>query len=170
MLILGLAPGAHGANRTGRVFTGDEAGYWLYGALCKFGFANLSYPISRNDGLELRDAYITNIVKCAPPNNSPGPKEIRACSKYLIGELALLKQAEVVLTLGEKAFNTYRGIIKAQGHNIQGLTFAHGSLYRGEALPHLVASYHPSAQVTRTKRLTLDSWHRVFEQVRGLLG
>lgn len=170
LIILGLAPGAHGANRTGRVFTGDESGKWLYEALHRFGFANRPVAESREDGLELTDAYINNIVRCAPPQNKPTAAEIHACQDHLIEEFRLLANKRVVLALGKLAFDKYKRLLKERGYDVKGLTFAHGALYRFEdGSPALLASYHPSQQNTFTGKLTREMWYGIFEQVRELL-
>jgi len=169
LLIIGLAPAAHGGNRTGRMFTGDASGDWLIKALHETGFANQPQSISLNDGLRLRSAYITAIVRCAPPKNKPVKKEISSCSEYLAKELRLLKDVRIVLTLGRIAFDNYlRNIEMEKGRRPR---FRHGSIYRfGEKAPLLMASYHPSRQNTQTGRLKWDMWLKVFENVRKELG
>jgi len=169
LLIIGLAPAAHGGNRTGRMFTGDASGDWLIKALHETGFANQPQSISLNDGLRLRSAYITAIVRCAPPKNKPVKKEISNCSEYLAEELRLLKDVRIVLTLGRIAFDNYlRNIEMEKGRRPR---FRHGSIYRfGEKAPLLVVSYHPSRQNTQTGRLKWNMWLKVFENVRKELG
>ena len=168
LLIIGLAPAAHGGNRTGRMFTGDASGDWLIKALHETGFANQPQSISLNDGLRLRSAYITAIVRCAPPKNKPTKKEISNCSEYLAEELGLLKDVSVVLTLGRIAFDNYLRNIETERGRRPG--FRHGSMYRfGEKTPLLVASYHPSRQNTQTGRLRWNMWLKVFENVRKIL-
>ncbi|PWK13042.1 uracil-DNA glycosylase [Tumebacillus permanentifrigoris] len=171
LIIIGLAPGAHGANRTGRVFTGDESGVWLYDALHRYGFAN--QPTSENlaDGLTLTGAYINNIVRCVPPDNKPSAEEIQTCRPHLVHELQLLSRKKVVLALGQLAFKQYLTLLKEQGIPVKGLTFAHGAHYDfGPEHPKLLVSYHPSQQNTRTGVLTREMWYRVFETCQGLLG
>jgi len=169
LLIIGLAPAAHGGNRTGRMFTGDASGDWLIRALHETGFANQPQSVSVNDGLELRLAYITAIVRCAPPKNKPTKREISNCSEYLAEELKLLKDVRVVLTLGRIAFDNYlRNIEMGKSRRPR---FRHGSTYRlGEDAPFLAASYHPSRQNTQTGRLKWNMWLKVFENIRKELG
>ncbi|MBL0386867.1 uracil-DNA glycosylase [Tumebacillus sp. ITR2] len=171
LIIVGLAPGAHGANRTGRVFTGDESGVWLYEALHRFGFANQPTGMHREDGLALNGAYINNIVRCAPPDNKPSTEEIRNCRPHFVQEMQHLTGKKVVLALGQLAFKQVLTGLKEQGIDVKGLTFAHGAVYDlGEDVPKLVVSYHPSQQNTRTGKLTREMWYSVFETCRGLLG
>jgi uracil-DNA glycosylase family 4 len=160
VLILGLAPGAHGANRTGRMFTGDKSGEFLYRALFETGFASQPTSTSRDDGLTLTGAYISASAHCAPPDNKPAPQELRNCRPYLERELKLLKNLRVVVALGRIAFDTYLSVIKerkAFGHNI-----VHN------LSPILIASYHPSQQNTSTGKLTAEMLRAVFEQARSL--
>ena len=175
LLILGLAPAAHGGNRTGRMFTGDSSGQWLMRALHCAGFASQPTSERRDDGLQLRNAFITATVRCAPPDNKPTPREIANCSGYLQQELALLRRARVVVTLGQIAFATFLRI--AQEHHVTlprpRPRFKHGEVYRLHAtspIPSLViASYHPSRQNTQTGRLTEAMLDRVFREARRLL-
>jgi len=170
LLILGLAPGAHGANRTGRVFTGDESGKWLYEALHRFGFASQPEAMHKDDGLVLTDCYINNIVRCAPPQNKPTAGEIAACQPYLAEELQLLQNQKVVLALGQLAFTKYLNLLKAKGKPVKGMTFSHGAVYEfGTDSPKLVVSYHPSQQNTFTGVLTRQAWYDVFQTVSELL-
>lgn len=170
LIILGLAPGAHGANRTGRVFTGDESGRWLYGALHEFGFATEPVASHREDSLRLTDAYINNIVRCAPPQNKPTSGEIQACRPFFTEELRLLSEKRVVLALGKIAFDNYKKFMQEEGHDVKGLTFAHGACYTfDDERPALVASYHPSQQNTFTGKLTQAMWYEIFQRVRQLL-
>lgn len=170
LLILGLAPGAHGANRTGRVFTGDESGKWLYEALHRFGFASQPTGTHKDDGLVLTDCYINNIVRCAPPQNKPTTGEIAACQPFLEEELQLLSQKKVVLALGQLAFKKYLNLLKAEGKPVKGLIFSHGAEFDfGPESPRLVASYHPSQQNTFTGVLTREAWYDVFKRVREIL-
>jgi uracil-DNA glycosylase len=169
LLILGLAPAAHGANRTGRVFTGDRSGDFLYRALYRAGFA--SQPESRrlNDGLELRDTWITSAAHCAPPGNRPTPSELRACRPYLERELDALDQLRVVLVLGRIAFETYLSILKDRGMigRISGYGFGHNVFHKLE--PVLLCSYHPSQQNTSTGKLTEPMLDEVFSRARQLI-
>jgi uracil-DNA glycosylase family 4 len=164
LLIVGLAPAAHGANRTGRMFTGDSSGSWLYEALHRFGFANQPHSVSRDDGLALSDCYITAAARCAPPGNKPAPLELANCRPYLEGELRLLKRVRMVLALGRVAHDTF---LKAAG--LSRRPFAHGA---EAVLPNgvtLVSSYHPSRQNTNTGTLTREMWYAVFRRVCELL-
>ncbi|MEW8978735.1 MAG: uracil-DNA glycosylase [Symbiobacterium sp.] len=169
LFILGLAPGAHGANRTGRMFTGDDSGRWLYGALFESGFANQPHSVSRDDGLQLTGAYIANVVRCAPPENRPTAAEVAACLPYLEAELRLLPQVQVVLVLGRIAFDAYVRLRRAQGYDLGRPTFAHGAEYHTPGLPVLLCSYHPSRQNTNTGVLTPAMWSAIFERARALV-
>ena len=157
LLILGLAPGAHGANRTGRVFTGDSSGDLLYRVLHAAGFATQPVSVSRQDSLALKGAYISAAVHCAPPDNKPSPAEIRNCRGYLERELDLLTDLRVVVALGRIAFDVYLSILRDRGSipSRSAFRFAHNAAHRmGEGMPVLVSSYHPSQQNTFTGRLT----------------
>lgn len=167
LLIIGLAPGAHGANRTGRLFTGDDSGAWLYSALHQTGFATVPASHSRDDGLRLTGAYITNVARCAPPGNKPTTAELAACRPFLHRELALLPNIKVVLALGKIAFDSYVRTLREQGQDPGRLAFAHGALH--DTGPWLLASYHPSRQNTQTGRLTQDMWLDVFKTARRLV-
>lgn len=173
LLILGLAPGAHGSNRTGRMFTGDESGHWLYRVLHRAGFASQPTSISADDGLELHDAYITAAAHCAPPGNKPTPEELRNCRPFLERELALMPNVKVVVALGRIAFDTYLGILKSRGiiASRAGFAFGHNRAYRiglGEAV--LLASYHPSQQNTSTGKLTEKMLLDVFRRAKRMVG
>ena len=169
LLIVGLAPGAHGANRTGRIFTGDSSGDYLYRALFETGFANQPTSTSATDGLSLRDAYISCPVRCVPPDNKPVPAEIVACRPYLMRELALLQNIEVVVALGAIALASYVNALHQDG-KVDGKSafkFGHGRTFRTHAGgPVLICSYHPSQQNTSTKRLTAIMLKEIFEQSR----
>ena len=168
LLIIGLAPGAHGANRTGRMFTGDRSGDFLYRALHETGFANQPTSASRDDGLMLRDCWITASVRCAPPDNKPSPEEFRTCRPYLERELKALKSVRVVVCLGRLAFDTYLGILKDQGRKpATAPVFGHGAVHPAD--PILISSYHPSQQNTSTGRLTAAMLREVFESARSHL-
>jgi uracil-DNA glycosylase family 4 len=170
LLMVGLAPGAHGANRTGRMFTGDSSGDTLTAALFRAGFANQSTSRHRDDGLELRDAFITAVARCVPPKNRPTRPEQVNCRGYLARELDLLSSVRVVLALGRIAFDGYLRLLKDQGVDVPHLPFRHGACYPFEPpLPTLVISYHPSRQNTQTGRLTEVMLDEVFGQIRGLL-
>ncbi len=170
VLVVGLAPAAHGANRTGRMFTGDSSGHWLVRALYRAGFSTQPTSVHRRDGLRLREAYVTAVVRCAPPQNRPTPAEIARCLPFLERELALLPHVEVIVALGRVAFDACRALLRRRGARVQGLRFAHGAAYRlGPGLPVLVASYHPSRQNTNTGKLTEAMLDRVFQRVRDVL-
>lgn len=160
VLILGLAPGAHGANRTGRMFTGDKSGEFLFRALYETGFANQPASISRDDGLILTGAYISASAHCAPPDNKPSREELLNCRPYLERELKLLKNLRVVVALGKIAFDTYLSLIKERRK------FGHNAMH--DLNPALIASYHPSQQNTSTGKLTAAMLREVFEQAREL--
>lgn len=160
VLILGLAPGAHGANRTGRMFTGDKSGEFLYRALYETGFASQPTSISNNDGLTLKGAYISASAHCAPPDNKPSPEELLNCRPYFETELRLLKNVRVVVALGRIAFDTYLRIIGERRE------FGHGLVHL--LSPALIASYHPSQQNTSTGKLTAKMLREVFEEARKL--
>lgn len=171
VLIVGLAPAAHGGNRTGRMFTGDSSGDWLFETLYKFGFASSPTSRRRDDGLTLTDAYITAAVRCAPPDNKPTTEEKATCRSYLTGELSLLEDVRVVVALGKIAFDGYLAARREMGHAAVRPTprFGHGVAH---ALPDgvtLVSSYHPSRQNTNTGTLTRQMFENVFAGVRKLL-
>jgi len=172
VLLIGLAPGAHGANRTGRMFTGDSSGDFLYRALYETGFASQAESRTRQDGLELRDAYITAAARCAPPDNKPLPEELAACRPYLERELQLLKDVRVVVALGGVALRTYLSILRDRGgiHSLAAFPFGHHRIYHpGPRLPVLITSYHPSQQNTSTGKLTAAMLREVFEAARKSL-
>jgi uracil-DNA glycosylase family 4 len=171
LLIVGLAPAAHGANRTGRMFTGDASGDWLCRALHKAGFASQPTSKHRDDGLALRDCYITATIHCAPPDNKPLPQEIANCSEYLDSELRGLRRLRVIVALGRIAFDN---VLRALGRAGAELPkppprFAHGAKVCVREDLTLLASYHPSRQNTNTGRLTQEMFDPVWEQARRLL-
>jgi uracil-DNA glycosylase family 4 len=163
LLIIGLAPGTHGANRTGRLFTGDHSGQWLMKALYESGFSNIPSSISAKDGLILKNVFITSCVRCAPPSNKPLNSELVNCSNYLVKELKILKKVKVVITLGRIAFQTYCKI-----NDLKNLQFYHLANYRINE-KHLVVSYHPSRQNTNTQKLTWSMWINVFDLAKTIL-
>lgn len=163
LLIIGLAPAAHGANRTGRMFTGDQSGRWLYRALHRAGFANQATWEHRDDGLMLRDCYITAVLRCAPPANKPSLDEIARCQPFLREELDRLTHVRVVVALGRIAFDTYVRLREWEPRPV----FAHNRRYEGR--PVLIASYHPSRQNTNTGKLTEAMLDAVFAQARSVL-
>ena len=160
LLIVGLAPAAHGGNRTGRMFTGDSSGDWLMRAMHATGFASMPTSISRSDGLVLKDAYITAALRCAPPKNKPTSLELANCAPYLSAELEMLKNVRVVLALGRIAFEAY---CKADG--FRGV-FGHAKNYALKDGKALITSYHPSRQNTNTGKLTWTMWLNVFRMAR----
>ena len=170
VLILGLAPGAHGSNRTGRPFTGDSSGNFMYPVLYQTGFASQPTATDRHDGLRLHGAYITAAVRCAPPDNKPLPQEIANCSGFLDRELACLKEVCVVVALGRIGFDAYlnhlkrRGMLKSKAPYV----FAHGACYEMPDGRILLASYHPSNQNTQTGKLTEPMFRKIFEQAGKL--
>ncbi len=152
LLIVGLAPGAHGANRTGRMFTGDRSGDYLYRVLHATGFASRPYSVSRDDGQRLTGAWITASAHCAPPGNKPTPQELRNCRVWLHTELDLLRDVRVVVALGKIAFDNYLAVQRERGATTGALAFGHNR--RFDLTPVLISSYHPSQQNTSTGRLT----------------
>ena len=169
LLVIGLAPAAHGGNRTGRVFTGDRSGDFLFRALYETGFASQPHSVSRDDGLELDGAYISAAVRCAPPDNKPNTQEFRNCREYLERELDLLKHLRVVVALGKIAFDAYLGILRDRGviRSRAAFTFGHDREHRtGGGSPVLISSYHPSQQNTSTGKLTAEMLRAVFERAR----
>ena len=166
ILIIGLAPGAHGANRTGRPFTGDVAGDYLFRALYRFGYSNSEVSIGRSDGLVLCDTYITNAVRCVPPKDKPDHSEIIACRNYLRRELNALTNLKVILVLGEKAFNQAKAILKERGANINGVDFRHQAVYDfGPDLPFLVVSFHTSQRNINRKIMSDEILNNIFERI-----
>ena len=165
LLIIGLAPAAHGGNRTGRMFTGDSSGEWLMKAMYETGFANSPNSVSIDDGLLLSDAYVTSIVKCAPPMNKPINSEISNCSSFLRSELDLLKSSVVVvITLGKMAFDTFCKLSE-----VKGLFFKHNSVYQLDSTKTLIVSYHPSRRNTNTGILTWPMWIQIFEKAKSII-
>lgn len=170
LLIVGLAPAAHGANRTGRMFTGDASGNWLYRALHRAGFANKPTSEHRGDGLELTGAYVTAVVRCAPPDNRPTAEEQHACRPFLQREFDVLRNVKVIVALGHIAYAGVWQLAKAHGAAGSRPTFAHGRVHRlAPAFPTVVCSYHPSRQNTQTGRLTESMFDDVFRTARALI-
>ena len=170
LLVLGLAPAAHGANRTGRAFTGDSAGDSLMTALHATGFANLPTSRHLHDGLQLSDAFVTGVVRCAPPDNRPSPTEIANCHEHLHAELAALPRVRVVVALGRLAFDGYWRLMTGRGVSVRPRPkFQHGLVCTPPTALSLVASYHPSRQNTNTGRLTPAMLAAVFVRARSLL-
>jgi len=172
VLILGLAPGAHGSNRTGRMFTGDGSGQMLYRVLYKTGFASQAESVSRDDGMLLHGAYITAAARCAPPGNKPTPAELRNCRPFFERELELLDHLKVVVALGKIAFDTYLDILKSRGVIASRAAFVFGhdrEFDLGPGQPRLISSYHPSQQNTSTGKLTEKMLVSVFRRARRLV-
>jgi uracil-DNA glycosylase family 4 len=172
VVVLGLAPGAHGSHRTGRMFTGDGSGDFLFPVLHEAGFASQAKAVSRDDGMTLKDLWITAVARCAPPANKPTPEELRNCAPWLDEEMSLLTEARVVVCLGRIAFD---GLLAHARRKLQlaprpALAFAHGAEF---ALPSglvALASYHPSLQNTNTGKLTRTMFLEIFERARKLAG
>ena len=171
LLIVGLAPAAHGGNRTGRVFTGDRSGNWLFRAMHRFGFANQPTSVDRNDGLKLIDCYVTAAVHCAPPDNKPLPEEFANCRRYLLDELQQLKKVTVVVPLGLIGFKNYFAARKELGwENPSPLPdFGHAATSKLSDGVNVICSYHPSQQNTQTGKLTEAMLDNVFRRARSLL-
>jgi uracil-DNA glycosylase family 4 len=172
VLVLGLAPGAHGSNRTGRPFTGDGSGNFMYPVLHRTGFASQPNSAHRGDGMALRDLYITATARCAPPLNKPTPAELANCSGFLDREMSGLKNVRVVVALGHIGFDAYLAYLKRRGHALPkaDFLFAHGAHYQMPDGRILLASYHPSLQNTNTGKLTEEMFTEIFRKARRLLG
>jgi uracil-DNA glycosylase family 4 len=175
VLIVGLAPAAQGGNRTGRMFTGDRSGEWLFNALYQFGFANQPNSLRRDDGFKLDDCYITATIRCAPPKNKPLPEEIENCRPYFLKELDLLEKRKVIVPLGQIAFTQTLKILRLKGYDVPPLSFGHGKLYliskkKEPRTISLITTYHPSQQNTQTGKLTRPMFHRIFRMIKKKLG
>jgi uracil-DNA glycosylase family 4 len=171
VLILGLAPGAHGSNRTGRPFTGDASGKFMYPILYRVGFASQPNAEHRGDGLKMIDCYITAAVRCAPPDNKPLPSELANCLEYLDRELAILKNVKVVVALGKIAFDAYLAHLRRAGRlaSKTGFTFGHARRYEMPNGVTVLASYHPSNQNTATGKLTAPMFEAVFRTAKQII-
>ncbi len=174
VLVVGLAPGAHGSNRTGRMFTGDASGEFLYAALYRAGFANQPTSRQREDGLALKDIFISAVCRCAPPDNKPLPVEIDNCIPYLQQEMVLLSRVQVIVALGHIAFDTllhrFTDRLADQASELKNLKFAHGARFElGTDYPLLITSYHPSRQNTQTGRLTPAMFDTIWSTARAWL-
>ena len=180
ILIVGLAPAANGGNRTGRMFTGDRSGEWLFNALYEFGFANQPNSLRRDDGFELENCYITATIRCAPPENKPLPEEIENCRPYFLKELDLLKNVQIIVPLGQIAFTQTLKSLRLKGYDVPHLSFGHGKIYSlrtpnsvrnadVRSLRTLITTYHPSQQNTQTGKLTRPMFHQIFKMVRSEL-
>jgi uracil-DNA glycosylase len=175
VVIVGLAPGAHGSNRTGRPFTGDASGDFLYPALYRAGFASQPNAVDRNDGLRLIDGFITAAVRCAPPKNKPTPREMHNCFPYLVEEFEALSRMRVAVGLGLIGFNAIVAALRERGYALDPARpkFGHGSelvATNGGDAVHAIASYHPSRQNTNTGVLTVAMFDAIFKRVKALLG
>ncbi len=169
ILAVGLAPGAHGSNRTGRMFTGDASGDFLYRILYETGFASQPTARSKEDALSLTGLFISAVCRCAPPDNKPTPSEIKTCLPYLIREMNMLNTLQGIVALGKIAFDEMIRLYRPETASRQ-FTFSHGAFYPlGENKPWLLVSYHPSRQNTQTGRLTPDMFMAIWEQARGLI-
>jgi uracil-DNA glycosylase len=168
LLIVGLAPAAHGGNRTGRMFTGDRSGDWLYRSLYKFGFASQPTSIDRNDRLNLIDCYITAVIHCAPPANKPDPIEISNCRSYLIQELEFLHRIRVIVALGRLAFEQILSLVSNRGLKKRP-PFHHGFELELDSKIRVIASYHPSQQNTFTGKLTEPMFDAIFQRARQII-
>jgi uracil-DNA glycosylase family 4 len=170
LLVVGLAPGAHGSNRTGRMFTGDASGDFLYPALYRSGFASQPESTRRQDGLALHDVFITAVARCVPPDNKPTPQEVANCRPYLLAEMDLLEQVQGVVALGKIAFDNLVSIYRQRGWTAAPARFGHGvEVDWGPGRPWLLASYHPSRQNTQTGKLTVEMFDRIWQRARQLL-
>jgi uracil-DNA glycosylase family 4 len=167
LLVVGLAPAAHGGNRTGRVFTGDRSGDFLFAGLHRAGFASQPESIGRDDGLSLHDCYVAPVARCAPPANRPTPEEIARCREYLAREWALLRRARAVLVLGRIALDGFLAMLRERGRDVpRGLAFGHGAVHDLGGGVHLFCSFHVSQQNTFTGRLTPRSFDAVLTKVK----
>lgn len=176
VLIIGLAPSAHGGNRTGRLFTGDRSGEWLFEALHRFGFANRPASERRDDDFQLKNCYLTATVRCAPPENKPTSEEIEACRPYLLKEFDLLKNVRVIVSLGRVAYVQTLTCLRLKGARFPSFPFGHGKIFHIQKAWHessfpepqrmtVIATYHPSQQNTFTRRLTRPMFYHIFEIV-----
>jgi uracil-DNA glycosylase len=170
VIVIGLAPGAHGSNRTGRMFTGDSSGNFMFPVLHEVGFASQPSARERNDGLFLKDLYITAAIRCAPPDNKPLPQELGKCAPYLDCELQGLKKAKVIVALGRIAFDAYVSHLRRSGKLTlrAPYVFAHGASYKTSDGRTLLASYHPSNQNTQTGKLTRSMFVEIFRRARQI--
>jgi uracil-DNA glycosylase len=170
ILVVGLAPGPHGSNRTGRMFTGDASGVFLFAALYRAGFANQPESGSREDGLKLSDMLISAVCRCVPPDNKPDQSEISNCIPYLMSEIELMNNLQGFVALGRIAFDNILKIVRRRGIDVPRFEFKHAGVYQlGNQLPWLVASYHPSQQNTQTGRLTAEMFDGVWHRAKSLL-
>lgn len=167
LLIVGLAPGAHGSNRTGRMFTGDASGNFLYSSLSRFGFANQAKAVSKNDGLRLSDIFVSAICRCAPPGNKPTSEEKNSCLPWLWQEISLLSNLQGIVVLGKIAYDGVRRLYKEHDLPVEAQGFAHAKFYASQGgKPWLLCSYHPSQQNTQTGRLTQEMFDLIWEKAQ----
>jgi uracil-DNA glycosylase len=170
ILVVGLAPAAHGANRTGRIFTGDGSGDFMFPSLYRGGFANQPESMHRDDGLQLKDIYVLSVCRCAPPANKPLPEEIENCRPYMLAEMEQLKDIQGIVALGKIAFDNVLAVYRQSGHSIPRLAFGHDMLHQlASSLPWLLASYHPSRQNTQTGKLTAEMFDRIWRRAAHLI-
>jgi uracil-DNA glycosylase family 4 len=171
VLVLGLAPAAHGANRTGRVFTGDGSGDFLMRAMNAAGFANIQTSQRIDDGLQLSGAYIAAAVRCAPPDNKPAVEEIAACHPHLVAEVIALRRLRVIVALGRIGFDAAWRVLADRGVRVRPKpVFGHGLIYEPDSAPAVIASYHPSRQNTNTRKLTPEMLESVFRLAAATAG
>lgn len=172
-MLVGLAPGAHGSNRTGRMFTGDSSGRFLYAALYRTGFASQPVAVDRKDGMVLRDCIITAAARCAPPKNKPTPQELRNCFPFLLEEFDALPRLRVAIGLGKIGYDAALRVLRDRGFTFESRPcFAHGSeitAREGRRVVHVLASYHPSRQNTNTGKLTVPMFEAIFARARAIL-
>jgi uracil-DNA glycosylase len=170
VLVVGLAPGPHGSNRTGRMFTGDASGVFLYAALHRAGYVNQANSLSRDDGLKVSGMLISAVCRCVPPDNKPNRSEIDNCLPYLEQEIKLMQNLKVIVALGRIGFENVLRVYRSGGNQLTRFDFKHGGINQlGENLPWLVASYHPSQQNTQTGRLTVAMFDSIWQKVHQLL-
>jgi uracil-DNA glycosylase family 4 len=170
ILVLGLAPGAHGSNRTGRMFTGDGSGDFLFPALFRAGLANQSQARDQHDGMQLKDIFITAICRCVPPGNKPSPEEVCNCRPWLEAELSFLQNLQGVVLLGKIAFDGWLDLPFCKGINKKNVVFGHNQLYEpGDGLPWMFSSYHPSLQNTQTGKLTAAMFDEIWQRAKRQL-
>ena len=170
LMIVGLAPGAHGSNRTGRMFTGDASGIFLFAALHRSGFANQAISVNKEDGLKLKDVLISAVCRCVPPDNKPNRTEIENCLPYLKQEIGLMKNLQGFVALGHIGFDSLLQVYRGWGASGNRFDFKHGGSYQlGDSLPWLLASYHPSQQNTLTGRLTVAMFDEVWQMAKSRL-
>lgn len=167
IMVVGLAPGPHGSNRTGRMFTGDASGIFLFAALYQAGFANQSESQNRDDGLKVNDLLISAVCRCVPPDNKPSRSEIANCLPYLEQEIELMSSLQGFVALGRIGFENILAIYRARGVSVARFEFKHSGVYQlGDGLPWLMASYHPSQQNTQTGRLTVEMFDHIWQKAK----